>query len=82
MAAALLNCISTPANSPRSASSRRAASRREGEGAPGSSRAARASSVVVMVSLQITGECRAMESKMSPSRTIKSLLVAMAAPHW
>ena len=29
-----------------------------------------------------TGECRAMESKMSPSRTIKSLLVAMAAPHW
>ena len=46
----------------------------------GSILAARASSAVVTVSLQITGEWRWMEARMSASRAIKSLLVAAATP--
>ena len=71
---------SSPANSPAPLSSPNAARRRDGGGAFGSSLAASPSSAVVTVSLQITGEWACMEARMSISRVIRGLLVAMAAP--
>ena len=57
-----------------------AASRRLGDGALGSILAASASSAVVTVSLHTTGEWARMERRISISRAIRSLLVAMATP--
>ena len=69
-----------PVKIPSRDSSRTAASRRAGEGARGSIRAARASSVVVTVSLHSTGTWSLMHRSTSMSRVMRSLLVAMAAP--
>lgn len=71
---------STPANTPASASRATASSRRAGLGAFGSTRAARAASVVVTVTLHSTGTCSLMQRSTSMSRVIPSPLVAMAAP--
>lgn len=61
--------------------SRATASRRcSGAGARGSSFAASALSQVVTVTLHSTGACARISRRMSMSRVISALLVAMAAP--
>ena len=72
--------IKIPAKIPASLSFARASNRSDDRDTPGSIFLQRVSSQVVIVSLQITGECSFISSRMSMSLVIMALFVAMALP--